>query len=76
MDPESLNTVQPYLVLAYDIRTTRRGQPQQDYYLLDFRAYQRPEFLTDAQMEKVACDLIRNRFGIEAETLKLKVIES
>lgn len=78
MDPSSLKDIPPYLVLVYGITWHDDAKPwlPQDYYLLDFRAYQRPEFLTGEQMNKVAHDLLRERFKFDAVSFKLKIIES
>jgi hypothetical protein len=77
MNPD-LSNISPYLVLAYGITWDDRAKPwlPQDYYLLDYQAYQRPDQLTQEAMEKIAHDLLRARFKFDATSLKLKVIEA
>lgn len=78
MDPESLKNTQPYLVLVYRIEWPEvdlRSNPR-DYYLLDFRAYQRPEQLTEEQISRVAVGLLSEKFDRIPVSFKIKVIES
>lgn len=77
MDPKSLENVPSYLVLAYTIKWEAGVQPfpPPDYYLMDFRAYQRPEQLGEEGLVNVAKDFLFNRYNVHAEDLKIKVIE-
>ena len=86
MDPESFKNVPPYRVLAYDVvwpdqsrkNDRDRVDTPGDLVMLDFRAYQRPDQLTDEAMTKVARDLLiaQTHGRVEPISFKIKVIEA
>lgn len=77
MNPDSIRNTPAYDVLAFGIKWDQAEEiPSLDYCMLDFRAYQRPDQLTEDQMVKIAHDLVKCKFGVEAAALQVKVIEA
>ncbi len=79
MDPKIIKKTPPYLVLAYQIEwqdIPGREEKPLDYRLLDFRAYQRPDQLSEDEMRKVAAQLLHDEVYPQALGFKLKVVEA